>query len=58
MKQLLGFGLAVWATASLADTTYTAADFVSARKFDSHVHANVDDHQFLDIAKKDGFELL
>src|ERR1700742_4315426 len=39
-------------------TTYTAADFVQVRKFDSHVHANTDDHHFLDIARKDGFELL
>ena len=39
-------------------TTYTAADFVQVRKFDSHVHANTDDHHFLDIAHKDGFELL
>jgi predicted TIM-barrel fold metal-dependent hydrolase len=38
--------------------TYTAADFVAVRKFDSHVHANTDDHHFLDIARKDGFELL
>ena len=58
MKQLLGFGLALWATASFADTSYTVDDFVRVHKFDSHVHANVDDHKFLDIAKKDGFELL
>ena len=38
--------------------TYTAADFEHVRKFDSHVHANTDDHHFLDIAAKDGFELL
>ena len=38
--------------------TYTAADFDKVRKFDSHVHANTDDHHFLDIANKDGFELL
>jgi predicted TIM-barrel fold metal-dependent hydrolase len=37
---------------------YTAADFVQVRKFDSHVHANTDDRHFLDIARKDGFELL
>ena len=35
------------------------ADFhARAHKFDAHVHANTDDHQFLDIARKDGFELL
>jgi predicted TIM-barrel fold metal-dependent hydrolase len=38
--------------------TYTAADFTRVRKFDAHVHANTDDHRFLDIAKQDGFELL
>jgi hypothetical protein len=37
---------------------YTAADFEHVRKFDSHVHANTEDHHFLDIAAKDGFELL
>ena len=35
-----------------------AADFAKVRKFDAHVHANTDDHHFLDIAAKDGFELL
>ena len=59
MKYPIGFGLVLWATASFADTTsYTTADFARVRKFDSHVHANVDDHKFLDIARKDGFELL
>ena len=41
-----------------ADSSYTAADFARVRKFDAHVHANTDDHRFLDIARKDGFELL
>ena len=31
--------------------SYTAADFAGVRKFDSHAHANVDDHQFLDIGE-------
>ncbi len=44
--------------AGSASLTYTAADFVQVRKFDSHVHANTDDHHFLDIARKDRFELL
>ena len=39
-------------------SSYTAADFEKVRKFDAHVHANTDDHHFLDIAAKDGFELL
>ncbi|GAC1674721.1 MAG: hypothetical protein NVS9B2_24420 [Steroidobacteraceae bacterium] len=37
---------------------YTAADFARVRKFDAHVHANTDDHRFLDIAAQDGFEIL
>ncbi len=37
---------------------YTAADFVRVRKFDAHVHANTDDRRVLDIAAKDGFEIL
>jgi predicted TIM-barrel fold metal-dependent hydrolase len=41
-----------------ADSAYTAADFRRVRKFDAHVHANTDDHRFLDVAAKDGFELL
>jgi predicted TIM-barrel fold metal-dependent hydrolase len=40
------------------DPSYTAEDFTHVRKLDSHVHANTTDHDFLDIAKKDGFELL
>ena len=37
---------------------YSAGDFARTPKFDAHVHANTDDHEFLDIAAKDGFELL
>ncbi len=40
------------------DPSYTVADFTHVRKLDAHVHANTDDHRFLDIAKRDGFELL
>jgi predicted TIM-barrel fold metal-dependent hydrolase len=47
-----------WASAASVDPTYTTADFPHVRKFDAHVHANTDDHRFLDIAKQDGFELL
>ena len=38
--------------------TYTAADFTRVHKIDAHVHANSDDRIFLDLAVKDGFELL
>jgi Amidohydrolase len=55
----------LWATAPGAapapaptSSTYTVADFPSVRKLDAHVHANTDDHRFIDIATKDGFELL
>lgn len=41
-----------------ADESYGASDFTRVPKFDAHVHANTADHRFLDIAVKDGFELL
>jgi predicted TIM-barrel fold metal-dependent hydrolase len=47
-----------WLVAGRADPSYTAADFQRVPKFDAHVHANADDHEFLDIARKDGFGLL
>jgi predicted TIM-barrel fold metal-dependent hydrolase len=37
---------------------YTQADFPRVRKIDAHVHANVADDTFLDLARRDGFELL
>ena len=63
-RMLLGFvaslaGLSAAVVAAAADdSSYTAADFVHVRKLDAHVHANTEDHHFLDIAAKDGFELL
>jgi predicted TIM-barrel fold metal-dependent hydrolase len=44
--------------AAHAEQPYTADDFARVRKFDAHVHANTDDHDFLDVARKDGFEIL
>lgn len=38
--------------------TYSDADFTTVRKFDAHVHDNVPNDDFLNIARKDGFELL
>lgn len=38
--------------------TYTEADFTRVSKLDSHVHANTDSPEFLQIAQKDGFEIL
>ena len=51
---------ALWMAAggAAADEPYNAADFRRVPKFDAHVHANTEDHMFLDIAVKDGFELL
>jgi predicted TIM-barrel fold metal-dependent hydrolase len=46
------------ATGAAVEQSYVAADFAQVRKFDAHVHANTDDHEFLDIAAKDGFEIL
>jgi hypothetical protein len=61
MKRLrhagLVFGLLL-AGLSHAANTYTAADFSEVHKFDAHVHANSDDRRFLDLAVKDGFEIL
>lgn len=37
---------------------YSEADFAKVAKFDAHVHANVDDPRFLDVARRDGMELL
>jgi predicted TIM-barrel fold metal-dependent hydrolase len=46
------------ASGAVAEATYTMGDFQAAHKFDSHVHANANDTVFLDVARKDGFELL
>ncbi|MDB6085761.1 MAG: amidohydrolase [Gammaproteobacteria bacterium] len=46
------------AGAPAADPSYTTADFVRVRKFDAHVHSNTNDRRFIDIAAKDGFEIL
>jgi hypothetical protein len=52
-------GAALWmAGTAHAEQPYTAGDFARVRKFDAHVHANTDDHVFLDIAARDGFEIL
>lgn len=41
-----------------AEKPYVAADFARVKKVDAHVHANTDDHVFLDVAAKDGFEVV
>jgi hypothetical protein len=50
--------LVLMAAAAQGEQTYTVADFERVRKFDAHVHANTDDRAFLEIARKDGFEIL
>jgi predicted TIM-barrel fold metal-dependent hydrolase len=54
---LAGAALTIGA-APTREATYTEADFLKVAKFDAHVHANVDDPRFLEVARRDGFELL
>ena len=59
MRALLFLGLApLLLSAAPLPATYTEADFARVAKFDAHVHANVADPALLDVAKRDGFELL
>ena len=46
------------AQAKAASSSYGVADFAKVRKFDAHVHVNVEDPAFLDQARADNFELL
>jgi predicted TIM-barrel fold metal-dependent hydrolase len=57
-RLLVGVCLAGWGVSALAATPYSLADFERVRKFDAHVHANVDGRDFLDIARQDNVELL
>jgi hypothetical protein len=54
----VGLSLCLRVAAVQADPGYSEADFAQVRKFDAHVHANTHDHEFLDIARRDGFEIL
>jgi predicted TIM-barrel fold metal-dependent hydrolase len=54
----LGMGHAGRTAQDASDAHYSADDFVRIRKLDAHVHANTGDRRFLDIAARDGFELL
>src|SRR5450631_2620213 len=59
LVRALPFGVALLAASpALAERPYSSADFSHVRKFDAHVHANTDDHAFLDLARQDGFDLL
>ena len=56
---LAGVAVATSTTSVAASpSSYTEADFVRVPKFDAHVHDNVARDAFLDIARKDNFELL
>ncbi|MDT8760279.1 amidohydrolase [Sphingomonas psychrotolerans] len=44
--------------ATLPERSYGEGDFNKVAKFDAHVHANVEDPGFLEVARRDGFELL
>ena len=45
-------------TGTETEAAYSMADFATVRKFDAHVHDNVADDTFLNLARKDNFELL
>jgi predicted TIM-barrel fold metal-dependent hydrolase len=57
-RLLLPLASALLISAAPPPALYGEGDFGRVRKFDAHVHANVDDGVFLTIAKRDGFELL
>jgi hypothetical protein len=58
MLKLIAILILSLATSKLAARPYGIADFSKVRKFDAHVHANVNDPVFLAIARKDKFDLL
>ncbi|MDP5277535.1 amidohydrolase family protein [Sphingomonas sp. DG1-23] len=49
---------AMLASATAPDPRYGEGDFDKVAKFDAHVHANVEDPRFLEVARRDGFHLL
>lgn len=59
---LVGFqgcvaGVARPQEAGLTESTYSMADFAALPKIDAHVHANLYDPAFIDIARKNGFSV-
>lgn len=58
LTTFLYIAAALGSAAAQGSEHYAMADFEKLRKFDAHVHANTPDHVFLDIARKDNFELL
>lgn len=56
---LLSLGASALLTGAMApDPGYGETDFDKVAKFDAHVHANVNDPRFLEVARRDGFRLL
>ncbi len=51
-------GMMIAAAVTAGESPYSMADFGSVRKFDAHVHANLEDSALLAEARVDGFELL
>src|SRR5687767_2295002 len=62
MRMIHGFAIAATAAllacAAPEPATYAEADFATVKKLDAHAHDNVTRPDFLDIARRDGFELL
>lgn len=51
-------GASLLVGAAAPTRSYSEADFAKVPKFDAHVHANVADPRFLEVARRDGMELL
>src|SRR6188768_1064261 len=57
-RSVLLVGTAALIRATAPDRGYSEGDFAKVPKFDAHVHANVNDPRFLEVAKRDGFRML
>lgn len=45
-------------TALVDEGAYSVEDFASIPKIDAHTHMNIADHAFMEVARKNGFEIL
>lgn len=57
-RSVLLVGTAALIGATAPERGYGEGDFTNVAKFDAHVHANVNDPRFLEVARRDGFQLL
>jgi predicted TIM-barrel fold metal-dependent hydrolase len=57
-RSVLLVGTAALIGAAAPERGYSEADFAKVAKFDAHVHANVNDPRFLEVAERDGFRML